>query len=680
MNENKKSIKQNAATVVSEAERDIQKAPNGNQVTIVEPQGSGEEQEAARATFWQGRFNTAADVQRPMQERWGKWYEQMYAVVNDQDMAAWRSKVFIPLIASKVWDLIARFIQYKPGWEVSIRSMPNSMDNAEYASYIEKMNEKYDKVALKLDYDYDNPMRDTPMQDELQSVMLDAAVTGMGLARVPYDDKVVTDKQHIERGDLVDLSLEEITVSHQGYNGFSAINIFNAYFAPGAADLQRASWLIIKDYAPLSELQSRDNYKNLDKIKAGVVTDDTARYQSGKNSLLASPDQLALDTTQNMVELYECWDRESKMVTVYAKAGDGWIEIYRMVNIYWHEKYPFVAFYIRRKPHIIWGESLFENTETLQNAANDVFNHYIDSLNMSDGMMAIEEGSVVEPFIVEPGGEFRYRGEAPKQWKFPEPNPAQLQTVTGHILQAVENATISQYASGVPNSSTDSTQGTATGITRLMEAAAEKVGMMRSNFRRSFNQVGVMWLSNTQQFMDSDILTEKKTGQGKMIEVIRPIDMTGVFNLKIDDGSFEPVSKDEQRSNYMTYVANLQTWSSASVEQAQRTGDMSQVLNVDYNSVALRGSELYGENFNNFILPAVAETQVEGGEEQDPILQAEQMLAEEGVPAEPADGADAIAATESIQPANNGVAIQEGVEPALQAATPRTVGAAGALL
>ena len=60
------------------------------------------------------------------------------------------------------------------------------------------------------------------------------------------------------------------------------------------------------------------------------------------------------------------------------------------------------------------------------------------------------------------------------------------------INGAIENATISQYASGVLNSSTDSTQGTATGVTRMMEAAAEKVGFMRSDFRRSWREVDTM--------------------------------------------------------------------------------------------------------------------------------------------------------------------------------------------
>ena len=669
MNENKKPV-QPKANAPQAQEVNNQTAPNGNKITLAEPQGEGQTQEEARGQFWKTRFGVAETNQQPMQRKWGEWYKQMYAGIEASDMAAWRSKVFLPIIAGKVWDLIARFIQYKPGWDVSIRSVPESMPNEKYAQYVTKMNEKYDKVKLKMDYDYDNPLRDTPIQDELQSVMLDATVCGTGIARIPYDNKLVEDKEHVQRGDMVDISLEQITTSHKGFNGFEAVNIFNFYRAPGGKTLQGSGWIIVKDYVALSELQGRDNYKNLDKITGGNVSDRTAQYQKSKNLILANPDQVSLDTTLNLVETYECHDKESKMVTVYASQGGTFVEIFRQPNIFWHGKYPFQDFRVRNKPHQFWGESLFENSETLQAAINDAFNHYMDSLNMSDGMMAIEEGSVVEPFIVEPGGEFRYRGEAPKQWKFPEPNPAQLSTIMGQIMTAIESATVSNYASGATNSAADQTQGTFGGIQRLMEAAAEKIGMMRANFRRSFNGVGNMWLSNTQQFMDSDIVANRKSNGQNTPEVIKPIDLTGLFNLKIEDGSFEPVSKDEQRKNYMDYVANLATWAQASVEQAQRTQGATPALNLDFNSIAMRGSEVYGENFNNFLLqdPTGAISQAQAAPPVDPIMAQEQAMqgnnggmtdAEALTPTAP----EGIAANESVQPANSGIALPQSMTP-----------------
>lgn len=221
---------------------------------------------------------------------------------------------------------------------------------------------------------------------------------------------------------------------------------------------------------------------------------------------------------------------------------------------------------------------------------------------MADGMIAIEEGSVVEPYIIEPGGELRYRGELPKQFKFPSPDATSVQTALNVINGAIENATISQYASGVPNSASDQTQGTATGVTRMMEAAAEKVGFMRSNFRRSWREVGQMWVSNTQQFMRTDVIYENKVKGKKVTEVLRPDDMLGIFGVRVDDGSFEPVSKDQKRIDFLAYKDFVLGLQAASVEQATRTQDPNQAVNLDFGELLQRGSEHFSENAEHFII------------------------------------------------------------------------------
>jgi hypothetical protein len=304
-----------------------------------------------------------------------------------------------------------------------------------------------------------------------------------------------------------------------------------------------------------------------------------------------------------MAQIYECWDKEWNETVVYGVGDTGWVLLYRGENVYWHKKYPLVPFYVRRKPYQFWGESIFENSESLQSAINDIFNHFMDAHNMADGMVAIEEGSVVEPYIVEPGGEIRYRGEVPKQFKFPSPDAATVQSALNIINGAIENATISQYASGVPNSATDQTQGTATGVTRMMEAAAEKVGFMRSNFRRSWREVGQMWHSNTQQFMRTDALHQTKVKGEKVVEVLRPEDMVGIFGIKVDDGSFEPVSKDQKQKNFISFKDYLMQIQAASVAQAERTQDPNQALNLDFTELLTRGAEHFGESSQNYVVP-----------------------------------------------------------------------------
>ncbi len=554
---------------------------------------------------WSGRFETAKTYQLPLFDKWAKWYDDMYAHVTDQTLAPWRSKVYMPIISSKVWDLISRFIQYRPGWEVDIRTLPvNTLSKEAFDLYMDEMNKKVEKVKMKLNYDYDNPLMEDSIPDELLGVMLDACVTGQGLGRAPFLTKATDYKSYVKGDTGADYSKVKTDTAQEGYNAFTGVNIFNLFLKPGAKSFQKSPWIIIADQVPVYELQrdAKIDKAALKTLKTGAIVNEFARYEASRNRLVTTEDANSLDTTVQMAQIYECWDKEWNELVIYGIGETGWVELFRGANVYWHKKYPFVPFYIRRKPYQFWGESIFENSETLQAAANDIFNHFMDSHNMADGMVAIEEGSVVEPYIIEPGGELRYRGEMPKQFKFPSPDANNVQMATNIINGAIENATISQYASGVPNSATDQTQGTATGVTRMMEAAAEKVGFMRSNFRRSWREVGQMWLSNTQQFMRTDIIYQQKVKGQTATEVIRPEDLTGIFGVRVDDASFEPISKDQKRTDFLSFKDYLLTIQTASVEQATRTQDPNQAINLDFAELVQRGSEMFSENSSHFVV------------------------------------------------------------------------------
>lgn len=575
--------------------------------SFVEPQGDSEQAVKDRVALWSSRLSDAENIQRSYQEKWGEWYQNMYAATQTDKMALWRSKAFLPILAGKVWDLVSRFVQYKPSWAVELYNLPISMDSEALNAYLDEISTIYDKVKMKMDYDYNDPVRRVPIQDEFFSVLVDALVTGTGIARVTYEEIEEIHREHpVNELNKIDITLENVTTTMRGYNNFQAINVFNFYIDPSATDLQTAGWLIVEDVATKSDLLSHTEYDKeaVNRVQFGVIRDETATFQKSKIRYLNTTDTEAADTKEKKVHILDCWDGESNMHTVFAVSEDKkqFIELFREQNPYWHNKFPYVPFRIRRKPHLFWGESFFENSESLQSAMNDVFNHYMDNLNLTDGMLAIEEGSVVEPYMVEPGGEIRYRGERPTQFKFPEPNPNQLTTVMNQMQGIIENITISQYASGVPNSAVDSTRGTATGVTRLMEAATEKIGMMRQNIRRSWAEVGNMWLVNSQQYMVDPVIYQYNTNRGNITDVITPEDIRGNFLLRVDENSFEPISADQMRSNYIEYIANLQSWANASREQAQANGTNEGIISINYTHAVERLSELSSENPSTILM------------------------------------------------------------------------------
>ena len=124
--------------------------------TIAQPPKAPVLDPAMEAKKWSRRYDIAKSHQLPMFKKWGKWYDDMYAHVHNQTMAPWRSRVYMPIIASKVWDLISRFIQYRPGWDVTVRTLPvNTLSKEQFNAYMKEMGRRVEKVKMKLDFDYD---------------------------------------------------------------------------------------------------------------------------------------------------------------------------------------------------------------------------------------------------------------------------------------------------------------------------------------------------------------------------------------------------------------------------------------------------------------------------------------------------------------------------------------------
>jgi hypothetical protein len=542
---------------------------------------------------WKERYDIAVNNQETMFKKFSDWYKLMYATVDDSNIALWRSKVFIPILAGKAWNLISKFVGLKPGFEVALRNPDTSNDVQKEMARI---------MQLKLEYDYDNPSLDEPIRDKMINCLVDAVVTGTGFAKVPWHVK--TKKRHeriIGEDGTVDLTKEKVIESKYGCNDLVPVNIFNVFIAPGSTNLYKAPWIIIKEYKTIEQLKAMNTsekiYNNLDQLEnARVDADQFAQYKKSRNRLTNDQDPIVTDKTVDYVAVYECY--EGNKICTYADAGtkngksQGWIELREQENPYWHGKYPLVKFVVKQRPYDVWGEGIFELTERLQSAVNDVFNHYMDNWNLSvDGMYMIPENSRVSNFVVQPGGQVTYQGTPPSQFKLPEPNPNSVQNVLAVLEKSVEDATISAYATGQTSSATDKTKGTATGIIRLQQAAGDMISFMRSNFQQTINQIGTMWLSNNQQFLDRPITVPGEKG---VTEEVHPAMIQGDMELRIDDASMEPISKEDQRAAYLQYVQQTMAIQQASFAQQQATQGKTEPLYVDFKELFEQMSEKFG--------------------------------------------------------------------------------------
>lgn len=598
------------------------------------------------AATWQQRFNLARSHQEPLFDKIKKYFDILYTVIDDSEIAPWRSKVYLPLGSTKAWNMIAKFVAQEPGFEVVVRNE----DSPEVLALLQEegidIEKIADKVQRKLEFDYHNPTLDVPIRAKLYEALVDTVAGGQGFAKVPWVIKSKELRSHpINEFGEVDFTQDEVVKIPLGYNDLEPINIFNFFTAPYSKNVQTAPWHIIREMKTLDDLKAINDekgieiYKNLDKLKdVSTTSDSQAQYNASRNRLVSNQDLISADTTVKHIEVFECYERTRKGIEIATfvatanKDGKAWLEIRRQKSPFWHGKYPLVGFYIRKRPHSIWGESIFETVHRLLAAANDTFNHYLDNWNLSvDGMIMIDEQSQIGEYIVGPGEELVYKGEAPKQFRFPEPNPNQVQMIMTEIEKILELATISNYATGTPMSGLDKTQGTATGVSKIMEAASDIIQFMRDNFTQSIKQAGEMWLSNNRQF-----LTEPFTVMSLKANKLEPIDLTPQelqlqMELRINDLEMQPMSKSERKQNYDQYLAQLLTLQTASVSQYQITQDPSQVLFIDFNQTAEELSKQYGvKRFVKQTIPneeALAHRQE--GEERQADMQEELATDEE---------------------------------------------------
>lgn len=585
------------------------------------------------AQVWQQRHTTATSEQTKLFEKFKDYFDILYAVKSYKNMAPWRSKIYIPILAGKAWDFISRLADVEPRFVADIRDEYEiGQDGKPF--FPEEVNARAEKISKKLDFDYKNPMQKQSPRDRVFSTLVDTVVTGTGIAKISrlVEEKKYRAHEASDNNGNVNMDEELVEKITEGSNTFEPVSIFNVKFAPATDDLQSAPWIIIDGFSTLDELYQAGIYDTakLDTIdpESRTDSDPMSQYSYHRNQLVQSQDRVSADTSVKLLKTHECYSRDEDgdvVICMYVEAGgatsqdnDSWIKIYELKDPYWHNKYPLQTFYIRRKPYSIWGESLFENNESLQYASNDVFNHYMDNVNISiDGMMMMDENAFVEDFVIAPGELLLYKNEMPKQFKFNEPNPGTISIVMNTLDKAVEDATISSYATGTPSSSADKTQGTAGGIRDIMGAAEEKMGFMRSNFKNSMESVGQMWLINDQQFMDRSQTVPMQTPDGKVPMVITPLDLQGLITITIDDDSMTPVSKSQQREQKRNYIAELINLAKNSAEQAQLLGKPEDQLRLDYRNLSRDLSEAFGQtSYSQYILPAPTPEEIKAKQDE----------------------------------------------------------------
>lgn len=568
------------------------------------------------ASTWKERLEGRRLKQQPMFEDAKKYYDIMYAVQNTSKISPWKSKVFVPVLASKAWDLIARMSDVVPLFNVTIKGEYELNDDNGSIELPDAVEERQRRIEAKLQCDYTNG--DEPMKLRVFDPLVDAVVAGTGYAYAPW---VLEEKKQFGRKfdaeGTMDNENEVIKTTSSGHNDFEGVNFFNVFVGDGPSFF-RAPYVIIEGRKTKVEMEEAGLYQNLDQCDTEANFDNQfSQLNISRNRVINEQETISTDDTVAMITYYECYERtgDGVVLTTYAEGKNDessdsspWVEIRPPSVPYWHDFYPIVPFYVRKKSYSPFGESLFENNRTLQSATNDLFNHYLDNWNLSiDSMLMYEDGSLTNDFVVEPGGEITFTGEAPKQFKFPEPNPQQLSLVMNVLEKGIDSATFSPYAAGTPSDKNDKTQGTAYGVRTITEAATTKIGFFRDNFKQSMKIIGKIWLSNLQQFADNPEEIRRRVGGREVPDLVLPSDYQGEMDLDIDDDSMTPLSKADKRDANTQYVKEILGLQKAAIEQYTIFKDVTDIPRFNYHELVEDLSELYSKkDVNRYLLPSQA--------------------------------------------------------------------------
>lgn len=561
---------------------------------------------ATGSNVWKQRYDLAANHQESMFNAFARYYKLFYAAVSTTDIAPWRSKVFVPLLANKGWEMLANIQSMQPGFEVGLYGDALLEEGAQ---------DRADKAQWKLEHDWDNPEFDESMSDKLFPAVADSLVVGTGIGKSPWRFETKVRYEHpVDDLGQADITTQDKIETDVGYNDFEAVDVFDLFIAPGAKNLYSSPWVIIRGYATYDDLQGvNDNndkpvYMNLDKVKDLKSTSDRwSEQKRSRNQLIGSDDPVQTDTTVDQFEVFECYEKNGYICTfAVGNNADGkgsWIKIREQKNPYWHGKYPLIPFYLKKRPHQFWGQGIFELNETLQAAGNSLVNHTFDGLNLSNNPMIAKQEADEHNYIVEPGGEYEYKNSPPTPFKFPSPDFAGFNVMMGLINQNIEESTISTYATGTPNSATDHTNGTATGIMKLQEAAGTMIAYQKGGFQRALKMLGEQWLSNNQQFMDSPTVVQGMDNNRPGPVTVQPSDLQAPLMLRINPASMEPMSKDEQRAQFQAYLQQMMGIQQAALQQTQMTRGMLKPIYLDFATIAQELSEKFGQfNYDKLIM------------------------------------------------------------------------------
>lgn len=422
-------------------------------------------------------------------------------------------------------------------------------------------------VSSLLEYQFDNPTAEEPMDEEYVSFITEMFVCGTAVAKVCWETQYIT---QFEEQPTIDESgqpqvdelgqpvTERVPIVKKSFDDptFEHIPIENFYYQPGAKSVYQSKYCIYEKWVDLDYLREQEQkgiYKDIDSVVADSAKKDTSGVGQARGIKSKGNNT---EKFKDKVHLLEYWE-DDRIIVV---AGESTV-IRDEDNPDNHGRKPFVTMRYVKVPHEFCGIGALEPIQDLQKVQNITLTQRIEYasslLSQQFGVVAgreVDEDAILEGYPVvhmsSPDSVFPLNKGAIPQSTF---------LVGDEISREIEKATgFSGYSGGTPASAQDKTQGTMGGIQTIVAEAQTKFDLTLKRFEKNvLRKTAQLFLELDRQYLPEteEKLIKISSAQGtQRAAVAREVLNETDYQVEIVPGSVGYIDKQTKYQNFMTWT------------------------------------------------------------------------------------------------------------------------------
>lgn len=472
----------------------------------------------------------------PMKQRWDRLYA-IYRTSLEETAYPWQSNIFVPYSFSTIETVAPRMLNAKP----QIDTMPRQPDDVPYAKTMNNL----------LDFEWEMMGMDEVLADAVKEML----IYGTTIFKVFWLNEDTTKTKRVNVDDAFpDLGLVEDEVTENVYDApvVENIDLYDFFWDTRAIDIEDARWCVhrmYRTYEHLEEQQKQGIYKNvklLEDMKTELIDDEKANRR--RTMGLSMPVDIEESEGKQMVELLEYWE-DDRVVTVANRE----IVIRDEKNPYRHGRKPFVKMVDQNVPHEFAGIGELEPIETLQYELNSRRNQRLDNVTLALNRMWIISTSagVDEDELVSDAGGVIHTTDINgiKEIHMPDVTASSYKEEV-EVKADIQQATgVSDFTRGVGSESLGND--TATGISLIQEAGNSRFKLKIRNMEQALKKIGRFMVDLNEQFMSEEKIIRVMGDEGAEFLTIRPEDMQGNLDVRVEAGSSMPSNEAVRRKQVM---------------------------------------------------------------------------------------------------------------------------------